>query len=121
MVLIPFHQASQSDEIDDTHLLSAQQNAGAAVRLFIKLGKIFQQSEEERQVLAKEVGEIFKSKGVTESRILRTYTILLFFSIKVCQFICTLYAVRNEVYNNSYQSFPEVLSRGMRYFLILGK
>lgn len=49
MVLIPFDRADQTNvSVDDTDLLAAQEKSGAAVRLFIKLGKMFENDEDER-------------------------------------------------------------------------
>ena len=75
VVMLPF---SQVEKTDATDLLKAQHTTGAAVRLFIKLGKAFEDNEEERQQIAKELGveEQFNSEGIKESRIHKTYTIL---------------------------------------------
>ena len=54
VVMLPF---SQVEKTDATDLLKAQHTTGAAVRLFIKLGKAFEDNEEERQQIAKELEE----------------------------------------------------------------
>jgi hypothetical protein len=86
VVLIPFDRADQRNaSIDDTDLLAAQEKSGAAVRLFIKLGKMFENDEDERSSITQDIEHVLKRKNVAvESRILRIYTILLFFTIKVC-------------------------------------
>ena len=81
---MPFKHAEQTSTADDTSLLSQQRRAGAAVRLFISLGKRFEDSINERAALAVKLEGILKSKDITvDSRVLRSYTVLMFFTIKV--------------------------------------
>ena len=83
VVLIPFRQADTSIESDDTELLAAQQTAGSAVSIFISLGKLIDDSAEVGKI-AKKVDAVFKEQHVkVDSRLLRTYTTLMFFTTKV--------------------------------------
>ena len=91
VVLVPFHDAEPAGsgaEVDDADLIAVQERAGIAVCLFIKLGKVFYSCKAFRNSIDTEVGQIFQRNGVVvENRIRRTYTILLFFTLKVGCFI----------------------------------
>lgn len=84
MVLIPFERAGQSSSIDDTELIAIQKKAGTSVMILIKLGKVFETDTVDRADINSEIVQFFTDKGANvESRVVRTYTILLFFAIKV--------------------------------------
>ena len=83
-VLIPFDRASSTESVDDSDLIFAQKQAGPAVRLFIKLGRLYEEGSSDRAVLDREVREVFTSNNMkVDSRIVRIYTLLFFFTVKV--------------------------------------
>ena len=52
--------------------------------LFIKLGKVYDEDTLDQGEIDSEVKEIFERNNMTvDNRIIRTYTILLFFTVKV--------------------------------------
>lgn len=84
-VPIPFDHASSTESVDDSDLIFAQKQAGPAVRLFIKLGRLYEEGSSDRAVIDREVREFFASNNnmKVDSRIVRIYTLLLFFTVKV--------------------------------------
>ena len=83
-MLIPYSKASDDDLGDDSQLLQLQHNAGAAVGIFIRLGLVFENSKEDRDHLEDQVGGFFSESNINvDSRVKRTYAILLFFTLKV--------------------------------------
>ena len=84
VVLIPFDRASTTEIVDDSDLIIAQKQAGPAVRLFIKLGRVYEEQSLDRAIIDREVKEIFANNNMkVDSRIVRLYTILVFFTVKV--------------------------------------
>ena len=83
VVFIPFElPRARPDLVDDTELLDRCRDAGDAVPLFIKLGKIFEGAN--REEIYKKVSDLLLEKEMEVSvRIKRTYTILLMFTLKV--------------------------------------
>ena len=51
VVLIPFDRASSTESVDDSDLIFAQKQAGPAVRLFIKLGRLYEEDSSDRAVI----------------------------------------------------------------------
>ena len=81
-MLIPFNDPDPTSVhgVDDSDLIAAQNKAGSAICLFIKLGKVFRECATFRTDLDAELREI---SSRCDSRIRRIYTILLFFTLKV--------------------------------------
>lgn len=81
VVLIPFQPPRLGPEqIDDTELLCRCRDAGDAVPIFIKLGKLFEEAD--RAAVDKRV----ENEMDVTVRIRRTYMILLLFSLKVSNY-----------------------------------
>ena len=73
-----------AEKVDDTELLCKCRGAGDAVPLFVKMGKIFDECENERLMIDQKITELFNDNQVDVTvRIKRIYTILLLFSLKV--------------------------------------
>jgi hypothetical protein len=78
IVFIPFEPPQlRASQLDDSELLCRCRNAGDAVALFVKLGKLFRVAD--RAGIDKMVSDIFVKNQLDVSvRVKRTYTILLF-------------------------------------------
>ena len=73
-----------AEKVDDTELLCKCRGAGDAVPLFVKMGEIFAECENERWMIDQKITEVFNDNQVDVTvRIKRIYTILLLFSLKV--------------------------------------
>ncbi len=83
VVFIPFEPAQLSPhQIDDTELLDSCRDAGDAVPIFVKLGKLFEEAD--RAEVDQKVSEVLLKHDLEVNvRIKRTYTILLQFTLKV--------------------------------------
>jgi len=98
IVLIPFHPPDESQpSTDDSELLLAQKTCGDAVCFVVALGEAFLSSEGRamcgsiQQWVEKEVHERAEKAGVANqinARLHKTYSLLLFFTIKVSPSIC---------------------------------
>ena len=85
-MLVPFNDPDPASmhNVDDSDLIAAQNKAGSAICLFIKLGKVFRECAAFRTDLYAKLREIFnRCEAPVDSRIRRIYTILLFFTLKV--------------------------------------
>lgn len=82
-MLIPFEPAQLSpQQIDDTDLLDSCRDAGDAVPIFVRLGKLFEEAD--RATIDRKVSEVLLQHNLKINiRIRRTYTILLLFTLKV--------------------------------------
>ena len=83
MVFIPFRAPQlQSQQLDDSDLLCTCRDAGDAVSIFVKLGKLFEGAD--RTAVDKRVSELLSANQIEVTvRVRRTYTILLLFTLQV--------------------------------------
>ena len=81
VVLIPFQAPQlQARQLDDSDLLCRCRDAGDAVAIFVKLGKMFQVAD--RGKVDQRVSELLSQEKMDVTvRVRRTYTILLLFTL----------------------------------------
>ena len=83
MVFIAFRAPQlQSRQLDDSDLLYRCRDAGDAVPILVKLGKLFEEAD--RAAVDKRVSELLTAHQIEVTvRVRRTYTILLLFTLLV--------------------------------------